>query len=350
MKRFLVAGMIVLLMMSCKPKMNQPIKPENPVVYEFGNPKLMKSVCFTPDGKFLLAGGQNKKIVMVERDGGKVVWESPERPDAVLALAVSPDGKLLAQTCGDNTQNTAELIVWDILTKKEIWGKKNLTNDVQFVRFSPDGKTLAVAHYFNIILYEAATGNQIKFFSGHSMDVAAPYGHVDAVTDIEFTVDPLKFISVGWDKNVKIWDTEIGHEMKTYPEGDPINTCILIDDGKRIITGSNGGLHVWNRETNVADTVIDVDADIQMMEKVRNGQYFVTGDEKGTLLIWRTAGFQKINEMKNAHQRGVWSLSASPDGNYIASAGGDGKVILWQIEYLLQYKEQKDSTKTETIK
>ncbi len=345
MKKYLILMSAAAIVLSCQPKTGKPVTAENPVVYETGHQKLLKTVCFTPEGKYLISGGQNKKIIMTERDGGKTIWESPERPDAILALAVSPDGKRLAQTCGDNTQNTAELIVWDLADKKEVWGKKNLTNDVQFVRFSPDGKTLAVAHYFNIILYDAATGNQIKFFSGHAMDVAAPYGHVDAVTDIEFTADPLKFISVGWDKNVKIWDSELGHEIKTYPEGDPINTLFLIDEGRRIVTGSSGGLHVWNRETNIADTVIDVDADIQMMEKVRNGQYFVAGDEKGNLSIWRTDGFLKVNEIKNAHQRGVWSLAPSPDGEYIASAGGDGKVILWHVEYLIRFREKTDSTK-----
>lgn len=314
-----------------------------PRSYDVAPDKIIKSIVYTPDGKTLLIAGQDKKIRFMNTENGALIWESAERPDGLLSVAISPDGKYFAATCGDNTQNTAEVVMYSMDTKKELWGKKGLTNDVQYVKFSPDGKTLAVLHYFNIILYDALTGNQTKFFSGHGMDVAAPWGHVDAVTDIEFTADPLKFITVGWDKNVKIWDIEIGHEIKTFPEGDPINTCILSADGRQIITGSNGGLHVWNRETNLTDTMLTVEGDIQAMVSVRNGGYVITGDEKGNLTLWQFPSLAMISNIKNAHQRGIWSLAVSPDGQYVASAGGDGKVTFWQVEYLMQYKPITDS-------
>lgn len=334
--RGLMGILTVSLCFSCGSKVEPKISLEPPKSLESGDKKLIKSVAFSPDGKFIITGGQNKKIKIIDLPAGQTSWESAEQPDAVLSVAFSPDGKYFAATCGDNTQNTAQIVVYDAATKTEVWGKKGLTNDVQWVKFSPDGKTVAAANYFSVTFYEAATGKQTYFFSGHPMEVAAPYGHVGAVTDIAFsTADPNKFVTVGWDRNVKIWDLTEGHEIKTFPEADPINACFMFADDRKIVTAGTGSIHVWNRETNLTDTIIGYEGDIQAMCGIRDKEYFITGDETGKIVVWKTADYSVVREWPRAHQMGVWSLNASADGKYFVSAGGDGRVTVWNLDYAM---------------
>lgn len=166
---------------------------------------------------------------------------------------------------------------------------------------------------------------------------------MDAVTAISFTADPSQFVSVGWDKNVKVWDLKAGHEIKNFPEADAINSCLLTPDGNKVVTAGAGDIHVWNKTTDRADTIVSYDEEIKTMIAVDNGRYFVTGDVTGTIAIWSFANFLKLNEVKKAHQLGVWGMDIFPEGRSIVTSGGNGAVTMWNIDYLLQHKANTDT-------
>lgn len=340
-----ILTLLFFAMNSCTSDASKKTKSDPPKTYAVGDKKSINSVSVSPDGEWILAGGENKKIKLLRSDNGETAWVSEDQPDAVLSVAISPDGKYFAATCGDNTQNTAQVVVYDMQTKAELWGKKGQTNNIQLVKFTADGKNLMVANHFSIAVYEALTGKQIQFFSGHAPDVVAPYGHVDAVTALSFTQDSTQFISVGWDKNVKIWDIKAGHEIKNFPEADAINACLLMPDGNRIITAGAGDIHVWNKSTDRAEKTISYDQEIKCMAAVDNNQYFATGDVGGNLAVWQMNDFSKAAELRKAHQLGVWSMDVFPGGKSIVTSGGDGSLTVWSLEYLLQNKPTNDSTR-----
>ena len=339
-----ILAVIVLAVSACSKETAKTGTPDLPKTFDAGDQKSINSVSVSPDGKWILAGGENKKIKLIDASNGAAVWTSVEQPDAILSVAISPDGKYFAATCGDNTQNTAQVVVYDMQTKAEVWGKKGQTNNIQLVEFASDGKSIIVANHFSIAIYEAGTGKQLHYFSGHAPDVVAPYGHVDAVTAISFTADPSQFVSVGWDKNVKVWDLKAGHEIKNFPEADAINSCLLTPDGNKIVTAGAGDIHVWNKATDRPDTIVSYDEEIKAMIAADNGRYFITGDVTGTIAIWSSDNFQKLNEIRKAHQLGVWGMDIFPDGKSIVTSGGNGAVTVWSVEYLLQNKSINDST------
>lgn len=304
-----------------------------PVSMDLGDGKSVNTVAFSPDGKTLITGGENKRIKLVDLETRKVVWTSEEQPDAVLSVSISPDGRFFAATCGDNTQQTAQVVLYDMGTKKEMWGRKNLVNNVQLVRFSPDGNKVYVANHYHITVHETTTGKQLYYFSGHPADVAAPSGHVDAVTDFAFTGDPDKFVTVGWDKNVKVWDLKAGREIKNFPEADAINACFLEDGDNLIVTAGAGGLHVWNRTTARIERSVAHKSEIKGLAIA--GKYFVTIDETMAVSIWDQTDLKLLNSIADAHDLGIWGISSSPDGKWIATTGGAGVVKLWSIAYLL---------------
>src|SRR5262249_26254228 len=68
----------------------------------------------------------------------------------VWCVAFSPDGTRIAAGTGPwfqvRADNTGELVVRDIHTDDEVFAIQGLTGGVQAVAYSPDGRTLALAH------------------------------------------------------------------------------------------------------------------------------------------------------------------------------------------------------------
>ena len=293
-------------------------------------------VCFSADDKSIFAGLNDMTVVSINRTNMATEWKSAPYPASVLSVAASGDGQYLAATCGDNMDRSAQVVVSAAISKEQKWAKKNVLHDMQSVAFSSNSKLLAVANYFSILIYDVETGKQLHFFSGHPVDVDAPQGHVGAVSSMQFMKQDEKLVTTGWDRNLKIWDLKTEREEKNFPEAEPINALLVSADESRLLTASTGALHVWNLATSKTDTILSYDGELRTMCFLKSGRYVVAGDHLGNITVWTMGTFAKVRELKQAHPRGVWTVSSSRDGEYCVSAGEDGKVTLWQADWLIQ--------------
>ncbi|MBL8060253.1 MAG: hypothetical protein JNK63_06010 [Chthonomonas sp.] len=65
-----------------------------------------------------------------------------------------------------------------------------------------------------------------------------------------------------------------------------------------------------------------------------NGQWLVTGDETSRIYVWNMKTGAKVREFPRGtkyHQRGIQSLSFTPDGKTLVSTGKDDVVISWDF-------------------
>jgi serine/threonine protein kinase/WD40 repeat protein len=110
----------------------------------------VRSLAFSPDGGLLVAAYEPGQVAMWDRATGRIVrmfrplqrrgaWLGGQ-PDAVFALAFSPDGRFLATTGEDATVK-----LYDVASGKEITSLAGHSRWVTALAFSPDGKTLASA-------------------------------------------------------------------------------------------------------------------------------------------------------------------------------------------------------------
>jgi WD40 repeat protein len=56
------------------------------------------------------------------------------------------------------------------------------------------------------------------------------------------------------------------------------------------------------------------------------------GNVDHSILLWDVASRQQIGQRFMGHANDISSLVFHPDGNILASAGGDGLIILWNLE------------------
>ncbi len=196
-------------------------------VYTFGADRGTDARALEPHARAVFATGLSADgaLVSLAPDGTVIVrraapgWtlaktiepgpDSSKPPvDRVLALAFSPDGKLLASGGGIASRD-GELLLWDPVEGKlvkEIAGAHS--DSIYDVSWSPDGSLLASAGADKFArVSDPKTGKVIRNFEGHTNHVLA----------VAWNRTGRSIATAGADDVVKVWDAASGQQTRTIP-------------------------------------------------------------------------------------------------------------------------------------
>jgi WD40 repeat protein len=241
----------------------------------------INSLAFSPDGKFLVSGSDDKTIKLWDVNLGIEIFTFTGHAERVNAVAFSPLGKILASGSKDKTVK-----MWSLETGKEIYSFKGHTDDVLCVAFSPDGKLLASSGGGNdktIKILQLAE-NKVKTLTGHS-------DWFGGITSLAFSPDGKTLISGSQDKTIKLWNLETSQEIKTL-SGHSDHIC------------------------SVAYSP--------------NGQILASASKDKTVKLWSVASGEEISSVKCSDSV-IYSIAFSPDGKILAAGSGDTTITLFPI-------------------
>jgi WD40 repeat protein len=282
---------------------------------------LVNETRLSPDGRFIAIGRTGNNAKLVDFKTGKIEKTLRGHSGMVISLNFSNDGKYLATGGLDG-----KAIVWDVnsgeMLKKFIYKD---TNQVIFsVDISPDNHTLAAADWRgNIVLWDIETGNRIKILS--------PEKNFSSF-HIKYTANGLYIISAGADKILKLIEVDSGEEIKTFVGHTGFITSINLGSGNKIITTSmDQTIRVWDLFSGLQITKIKAHQGGVFSAKFdTTGKYIVSGGDDNKVKLWNSQTGALVTEF-SGHRGCVGDVNITTDNKYIISGSRDGSVRIWNV-------------------
>jgi WD40 repeat protein len=284
-----------------------------------GHEGAVTTVAYSPNGKFVLSGGEDQMLKLWDTANGKEVRTFTGHRGAVTSVAFSPDGGMALSGSNDST-----LRLWEVASGHELHATENLGWKVTSVAFSPDGK----------FVVSAADDNQVKLWALPKMErVRAFTGHGWRVTSVAFSPDGGFSLTGSEDDSLKLWDVANGKEVRTFRNGLADVTCVAFSpDGRFGLSGSRDkAVKLWNLANG--REVQQFDGHSQPVRSVaftHDGRFAVSASEDGTIKVWDLGTGKEFRTFRG-HTAAVTSVAVSPDGHNLASSSTDGSVRIWQL-------------------
>jgi Tol biopolymer transport system component len=201
----------------------------------------LRSVSFSPDGKYIATGSADKTVKLWSMKDKKLVHTFSEHTDTVTSVMFSHDGTFLAGASDDET-----IIIWSLRERKVVKTLKGHSGQVLSIAFSPNDEVLVSSsgedrftneHEDSIKIWNLKTGQILHTLTGH----------VDWVWDVDISPDGTKIASCSYDQEVRLWDITTGN-LLGIGEGHSksVFSVAFSPDGKTLLSGSDDGtLKVW---------------------------------------------------------------------------------------------------------
>lgn len=202
------------------------------------------SLAFAADGKTLLTCGADRTIRTWDAVSGRLLREQrfPAEPWTPVSV-LSPDGRILAY----QDASREAFYLWDV-ARQQIRHKLPLgENGWCRAIFSPDGKTLVTAP------------DQVDEVSVRAWNVASGKGRLLKrlkkflrLNTLSFTADSKHLITVGNDRNLRVWELESGREESCRKMPEHIYGAVVSPDGRVAAAWSwhnrelDKGLEFWH--------------------------------------------------------------------------------------------------------
>ena len=201
--------------------------------------------------------------------------------DGVIALAFSPDGKILATGSG-RASRSGEIKLWngaDGALVREFAAPHS--DAVTALEFSRDGAFLASGATDRFVkVHSVADGKHIKSFEGHT-------GHVLGVA---WQANGRRLSSAGADNAIKVWDVVTGEQQRTIAGLKKEVTAVkFIAPGEEVIACSGDPtVRIYNAASG--GTVREFPGAADFVQAVAAGPtWLAAGCQDGKLRIWTVA-------------------------------------------------------------
>jgi WD40 repeat protein len=296
-----------------------------PAVFaQLGHSDNVTSLAFSPDGKMLATASEDHSIKLWDVAAGRLLRTLQGHAKGVSAVAFSPDGTLLASGGKD------KVILWDVASGQQL--RAVAYDDANSVVFAADGRALIIGSNWGALEFrDVASGRGLR-----SVEAQARAGRVAVSSDA---------MSVAWanfDNSISVWDVARGKErLRLGGLTSAARGVLFSPDGARIVTAglgpagdsakSDDSIRIWDAARGRQLERLDGAAEgVLTLTVSPNSRVLATSGEDRAVTLWDLGTGKALRTLDRA-SRDSPAMAFSPDGTVLATAGRDTAITLWNL-------------------
>jgi len=275
----------------------------------------VRGIAISKDGGTVLSGSFDTTAIVwdLRRDAAKEVLRVHD--SAVNAVALQNDGRAI--TAGEDGRIafwTPGRTVPDVVLAGH-------TGPIAALAVSPDGEVLASSSWdCTIRLWHLSSGKS-----------AVLEGHRQNVNGVAFAPDSEMVVSVGYDATVRIWplarpDPPI---VTTLPA--PLNAVVVTPDGEIVVASADGHVYFLSPAGELRAAVAASPTPVIALAISGDGARIAAASINSAVVILDRQT-RNVTRTLVGPEMPVWSVAFSPDGRTLLTGGADGMIRRWDAE------------------
>jgi WD40 repeat protein len=227
-----------------------------------------------------------------------------------LELCFTPGGRLVAAGIVEK-----KLKVWDVTTNQSERDLGPTTKDYSPIKFSHDGRLVALSEGYTIKLWDVATGRDLPTLNVPSTGVYADNGG----TFIGFSDDGKKAATGGFGTQTLLWETETGKQLQQLKGHSNMAYAVAFSaDGNQLTAG---GRTRWDLRTGRGLRLTTLPSDKLFGMPSPDGKLIAMfAPNNSNITILETPGGRQLQTLARPNTSdGVERVSFSPDGRLLVA-------------------------------
>jgi WD40 repeat protein/serine/threonine protein kinase len=266
-------------------------------------------------------------------DGTRVIEDkspaSGKKPDAAARNAPPAGGPQPTPAAGTPTPDAAGGLPGPVTQPARVAGlhawqlaTADPSGHLEWLTWSPDGRTLAAVDpdQPTIRLLDAATLRTVRVLLGHTQRVC----------EVHWTRDSQRLVSASYDETVRVWKTD-GSLLRAIHLPSRGLHLALAPDEQRVLVTYVKSAQIWSLD-GMPGAQLDCACGTGCWSPDGSRLATQQGNEKHSVQLWQAAGAPLAELDTQCEHVSRDALSWSPDGQWLACSGREGKVLLYKAD------------------